>query len=157
MMRGEEAILVCTPKLAYGRRGRPPHVPPSATLAFSIHLLDWHQWEDLTGDLGVLKTVLEAGTGSSTPGEADVCQGVEYCLCILCIAMQQTFGSWGFLWQQTPGSANIIESPIRMGMLTLNYEGKCSPRTSEHCSRITESSLSLWQHLCMMHADECIT
>ena len=77
MKKGEEAILVCSPELAYGRKGHPPHVPPDATLAFSISLLDWHQGEDLTGDLGVLKTVLEAGVGSGYPGEADVCQGAE--------------------------------------------------------------------------------
>ena len=82
MKRGEEAILVCSPELAYRRRGRPPHVPPSATLAFSIRLLDWHQGEDLTGDMGVLKTVLEAGVGCGTPGEADVCQGAECCILV---------------------------------------------------------------------------
>jgi hypothetical protein len=75
MKRGEEAVLVCPPKLAYGKRGRAPLIPPSATLAFCIRLVNWHQGEDLLGDMGIVKTLMEAGIGKKCPREADICEG----------------------------------------------------------------------------------
>lgn len=77
MKRGEKAVLVCSHKLAYGKRGRPPMVPPLATLAFCIHLVEWHRGEDLVGSMGVLKTLLQPGAGSETPGKEDVCEGTS--------------------------------------------------------------------------------
>ena len=40
MKVGEKARLVCPPGIAYGDRGRPPKVPPGATLVFDVELLE---------------------------------------------------------------------------------------------------------------------
>lgn len=39
MKVGERSTLVCSPQYAYGQRGIPPMIPPSATLKFDVELL----------------------------------------------------------------------------------------------------------------------
>ncbi|MDE2236917.1 MAG: FKBP-type peptidyl-prolyl cis-trans isomerase, partial [Elusimicrobia bacterium] len=40
MRVGGTAQLVCPPSIAYGEEGRPPTIPPGATLVFKVQLLD---------------------------------------------------------------------------------------------------------------------
>ncbi|GFR45320.1 hypothetical protein Agub_g6687 [Astrephomene gubernaculifera] len=63
MKRGEKALLICKPEYAYGPQGSPPKIPPNATLHFEVELLSWRSVKDISGDGGVIKTILAEGSG----------------------------------------------------------------------------------------------
>lgn len=68
MRKGEKCILTCTPEFAYGEQGAGENIPPNSTLQFEVELFRW-QGEDITGDGGVVKTIITEGTGYAKPQE----------------------------------------------------------------------------------------
>ena len=71
MKKGEKAVLTCKPDYAYGAAGSPPTIPPGATLNFEVELLSWKSSKDISGDGGVLKTVVHEGKGWENPRDED--------------------------------------------------------------------------------------
>eukprot|EP00775_Hariotina_reticulata_P005268 gene5268-5503_t len=71
MKKGELANLICRADYAYGAAGSPPTIPPDATLQFEVELLSWKSVKDITGDGGVIKTILSEGQGWQNPKDAD--------------------------------------------------------------------------------------
>ncbi|GIL82576.1 hypothetical protein Vretimale_12040 [Volvox reticuliferus] len=66
MKKGEKSVLICKPEYAYGAQGSPPKIPPNATLHFEVELLSWRSIKDISGDGGVVKTIVAEGTGWGT-------------------------------------------------------------------------------------------
>lgn len=71
MRQGEVARLTLQPDYAYGAAGSPPTIPPNATLVFEVELISWRSVKDITGDGGVIKTVLAEGQGWQKPNDSD--------------------------------------------------------------------------------------
>uniref|UniRef100_A0A383W6I9 peptidylprolyl isomerase n=1 Tax=Tetradesmus obliquus TaxID=3088 RepID=A0A383W6I9_TETOB len=71
MKKGELANLVCRADYAYGAAGSPPTIPPDATLQFEVELISWKSVKDITGDGGVIKTIVSEGQGWQNPKDAD--------------------------------------------------------------------------------------
>ncbi|GMY19703.1 70 kDa peptidyl-prolyl isomerase-like [Fagus crenata] len=71
MKKGERAIFIIPPTLAYGELGFSPLIPPNSTLIYNIEMLSWTSIRDITGDGGILKKITKEGEGWATPREAD--------------------------------------------------------------------------------------
>ncbi len=41
MVKGERAVLTCSPEYAYGEDGYPPVIPENSTLMFDVELIDF--------------------------------------------------------------------------------------------------------------------
>jgi FKBP-type peptidyl-prolyl cis-trans isomerase 2 len=69
MKKGEKAKITIAPEYAYGEKGSPPKIPPSATLVFTVELISWVAKDDLFGDGLVTKSQLKEGSGYENPSE----------------------------------------------------------------------------------------
>jgi FK506-binding protein 4/5 len=70
MKRGEQARFIIRSDYGYGDGGSGAKIPPKATLVFDVELFDFHG-EDLSAakDQSIIRRVLKAGEGYSTPNE----------------------------------------------------------------------------------------
>jgi FK506-binding protein 4/5 len=68
MAKNEKCRVVLAPSYAYGSAGSPPKIPPSATLTFDLHLIDFQSKNDLYSDGSVVMKELEPGAGWERPG-----------------------------------------------------------------------------------------
>lgn len=71
MKKGEVAKLIIRSDYGYGDSGSPPKIPGGATLIFEVELIDWKSVKDISGDGGVIKTIVKEGEGWATPKDAD--------------------------------------------------------------------------------------
>ncbi|KAK9862962.1 hypothetical protein WJX84_007718 [Apatococcus fuscideae] len=71
MKLGEKAMLICRSDYAYGQHGSPPKIPANATLLFEVELMSWKSIKDISGDKGVIKTVVQEGEDWQKPSEQD--------------------------------------------------------------------------------------
>lgn len=61
MLPGETRQIVIPPALAFGEEGRPPVVPPNATLTFEIELVSWEPPREFATEFAGEPTELEEG------------------------------------------------------------------------------------------------
>ena len=52
-------------------QGSPPTIPPNSTLNLEVELLSWQSNRDISGDGGVLRTIVKDSSGYETPGDRD--------------------------------------------------------------------------------------
>eukprot|EP00696_Hemimastix_kukwesjijk_P000984 gnl/Hemi2/11272_TR3897_c0_g9_i1.p1 gnl/Hemi2/11272_TR3897_c0_g9~~gnl/Hemi2/11272_TR3897_c0_g9_i1.p1 ORF type:complete len:568 (-),score=226.28 gnl/Hemi2/11272_TR3897_c0_g9_i1:223-1830(-) len=71
MQKGELAKFTIKSDYGYGDRGSPPKIPGGATLIFEVELLSWATDDNVTSDGGVIKKVVEAGSGHQNPKKRD--------------------------------------------------------------------------------------
>ena len=72
MLKGEKAILTCTPEYAYGARGSPPTIPANSTLKFEVELFSWKSDNDLFNDGGCIRAkTFRKGSGYGFPKDID--------------------------------------------------------------------------------------
>mmetsp|Transcript_9332 Transcript_9332/g.12989 ORF Transcript_9332/g.12989 Transcript_9332/m.12989 type:complete len:189 (+) Transcript_9332:80-646(+) len=67
MRKGEVAKITIKPEFAYGEKGMAPKIPPNATLVFEVELMSWVSKDDLFNDGGVIKAIVEEGSGFENP------------------------------------------------------------------------------------------
>mmetsp|Transcript_20166 Transcript_20166/g.47000 ORF Transcript_20166/g.47000 Transcript_20166/m.47000 type:complete len:691 (+) Transcript_20166:64-2136(+) len=78
MRKGEVSKITIKPEFAYGEPGQPPKIPPSATLVFEIELISWVSKDDLFNDGGVIKAIVEEGSGFENPKkDQEVCMSLK--------------------------------------------------------------------------------
>lgn len=71
MKKGERSMLTIESQYAYGDAGAGESIPPNSTLNFDVELLSWKSVKDITGDGGVIKTVVAEGKGYEKPQGPD--------------------------------------------------------------------------------------
>jgi len=71
MKKGEVAKFTIRADYGYGDSGSPPKIPGGATLVFEVELLSWKSVKDISGDGGVIKTIIKEGEGYPTPRDVD--------------------------------------------------------------------------------------
>jgi len=78
MKQGEICILRCAPEYAYGDQNQ-GDIPPNSTLDFEVELLDWDNWQSLSGEnRGIKKKIVDEGDGGFQQPESGAVVTVSY-------------------------------------------------------------------------------
>lgn len=123
MTKGERARFTLQAHFAYGQAGSPPKIPPNAVLIFEVELVSWVSKDDLFGDGGVVRSVIQEGRQSWKHPEKDG----EVCISLTATA------EGGVLEERScidyvlgSGSLGSLSRVVDKALLDMSKDGKCS-------------------------------